>query len=207
MSKHKRLKAARRKQHNTTAKERDRQWKADCLSRREQYLLDAQRRELEGCNVKVAPPKSKDTIEQILDGVLSGNAITSAYGFGLASVLPQLWGPGGLNIYELANRRLPTIDTEGFTSDACSLKLSEDGVFDAFCEPGIPMARKPIKVGDPDEPHTEQCMARHTARCDEAARVEADMIAKGEEALAVYLHPTFMICTCDEPENEEHDAS
>lgn len=108
MSKHKRLKAARRKQHNATAKERDRQWKADCLSRREQYLLDVQRRELEGCNVKVDPPRSKDTIEQMLDGFLDGGKLPAG-----------LYHPDGtLDLFNIVKRvqslgGLAFIDTEG----------------------------------------------------------------------------------------------
>ena len=62
---------------------------------------------------------------------------------------------------------------------------------------------KDFKVGDPKAQHTEQCMARHRARSTEAGRIEAELLAKGEDALACYLYPTFMICTCDEPEDED----
>lgn len=186
-----RTKAARRKQHNATAKERDRQWKADCLSRREQYLADAQRRELEGVNVKAAPPRPKDTLEQILDGAISGSSTTFDLTRTLGVTLPLLWGAGGLDLFELAKRRVPLFDTEGEALTCLN-------------EPGMFVKPKDFKIADPNAPHTEQCKANHQQLVNEAFDAEQRLIAMGEEALAVYLYPTVRMCTC---ENETKGTS
>lgn len=113
MSKHNRRKAARRKQHNASAKERTREWKTKCLSRRDFQLAEMQRRELEGCNVKATPPRTELVLEQILDDAVYGNLITSNHVRMLGATLPHIWSSGCLDLLELVKHKLPLIDTEG----------------------------------------------------------------------------------------------
>lgn len=203
MSKATRLKAARRKQHNKSAKARAQEWKERCAVLRAEGEAARARRAAEAATeAKISEPlPPADPLARLLDGVLDGGKLPGS-----------LYHPDGtLDLLKITSRvhslgGVAFIDTEGFSSDTCSLKLGKDGVLDAFCEPGMPMARKDFKVGDPKAQHTEQCMARHMARYTEAGRIEAELLAKGEEALACYLYPTFMICTCDEPEDEDGSA-
>lgn len=213
MSKATRLKAVRRKQHNKTAKVRAREWKERCAVIRAEGEAARARRMAEAAAKPtiVEDSKPNDLFTETMTAIFGSAGIASGISHhlpglvsGLRTALPEIWNPNGtLDIHALANRKLPLIDTEGFSSDTCSLKLGKDGVLDAFCEPSISMARKDFKVGDPKAHHTEQCMGRHRARYTEAGRIEAELLAKGEDALACYLYPTFMICTCDEPEDED----
>lgn len=96
-----RRKHAQRKQHNATAKERDREWKAKCLSRRDLHLAEMQRRELEGCNVKTEPPRTRSVLEQLIDNKIlgtpmlnTGKWVSGADFIDGPTVFPR---PGGFN--------------------------------------------------------------------------------------------------------------
>lgn len=190
MSKHKKALAARRKQHNKSAKARHAVWAAEQQSRRERWLEEKARREAEAANVKSAPPKSRQIIEDELDALLMGSS----------SNIPwmRFLSTAGISNIERLKQLVPEVDIEA--AYPRTPKEAEEAI---TCKPGMQLPRKNFKVGDPKAQHTDQCMARHMARCTEASRVEADLLAKGEEALACYLYPTFMICTCDEPEDED----
>ena len=203
MSKATRLKAARRKQHNKTAKARAQEWKERCaVLRAEGEAARARRAAETATETKISEPlPPTDPLARLFDGVLDGGKLPGS-----------LYHPDGtLDLLKITSRvhslgGLAFIDTENSVFGSSIISKGSDGLFDAICEPGMPMARKDFKIGDPKAKHTEQCMARHMARYTEAGRIEAELLAKGEEALACYLYPSFMICTCDEPEDEDGSA-
>ncbi|QXO10252.1 hypothetical protein pEaSNUABM37_00293 [Erwinia phage pEa_SNUABM_37] len=211
MSKHKRRKAAQRKQHNVTAKDRAREWQERLLKSRTQAEVERALRAAETKEVKISEPlPPTDPLSMLLDGVLDGGRVRSA-----SQLLPGLYNPDGtLDLLKIATRfqslgGVSFIDTEGSLFGHSETTRDKDGVWTTVCEPGMQMARKDIKVGNPNDKHTEQCMARHMARVNEAGEAQTKLLEAGEEALACYLLPVLMVCTCDqvdEPENED-DAS
>lgn len=178
MNKATRLKAARRKQHNKSAKARALEWTARCAVMRQEGEAARARRVAEAtATANISEPLPPvDPLAKLLEGYLDGSQVMitnpSQDAHNLMQILPTLWrADGTLDVLELAKRKLPVIDTEGI---------------------------RPFKLGNPRDKHTVQCMARHHARVAEAVQAEADLLAKGEEALACYLLPVLMACTCDE---------
>lgn len=109
MSKHKRLKAARRKQHNTTAKVRAREWAEQCAARRQK--ADEIRAQIlaTASELKISEPlPPTDPLSKLLDGFLDGGKLPAG-----------LYHPDGtLDIFKIATRvkslgGLAFIDTEG----------------------------------------------------------------------------------------------
>ena len=109
MSKATRLKAARRKQHNKTAKVRAREWAEQCAARRQK--ADEIRAQIlaAASELKISEPlPPADPLSQMLDGCLDGGKLPAG-----------LYYPDGtLNLYNIAQRvrhlgGVAFIDTEG----------------------------------------------------------------------------------------------
>jgi hypothetical protein len=197
MSKATRLKAARRKQHNKTAKVRAREW----AEKQEQWRLEneaarAKRAAEAATEAKFSEPlPPPDPLSKLLGHYLDGSLTP-------AGLLGQRSGLDVLDIARTVQQigGISFVDTEG--------SLGSDGVWNFVHEPGIKPSLettlKDVKVADPNQYHTEQCKANHRERVIEASRIESELLAKGEEGLAVYLRPTITLCTCDnKPEDED----
>lgn len=109
MSKYKRLKAARRKQHNTTAKVRAREWVEQCAARRQK--ADEIRAQVlaTASELKISEPlPPTDPLSKLLDGFLDGGELPAG-----------LYHPDGtLDLFSIVQRvqrlgGVSFIDTEG----------------------------------------------------------------------------------------------
>lgn len=117
MKKHKRLKAAKRKQHNTTAKTRHQEWLERCRIRDLEWeqikLTDRLKRELTQETVEPALPI--DPLARMLDSYLDGGKLpdTSGLVMELCSQMPDLWKPNGiLDLCAVASRSVSMMEKE-----------------------------------------------------------------------------------------------
>lgn len=119
MKKHKRLKAAKRKQHNTTAKVRHQEWLERCRIRDLEWeTTKAERLAKAQADPKpVEPYIPTDPLLRLFDSYLDGSVAPGSSELlqSLRATLPHLWRPDGLlDVYALANHSKSLIDTEGF---------------------------------------------------------------------------------------------
>lgn len=117
MKKHKRIKTAKRKQHNATAKTRHQEWLERCRIRDLEWeqikLTDRLKRELTQETVEPALPI--DPLARMLDNYLDGSAVpaTSDLLLTLQATLPHLWRPNGsLDLYSVASRSVSMMEKE-----------------------------------------------------------------------------------------------
>lgn len=103
MSKHKRLKAAKRKQHNKSAKARNLEWLSYCSTRRQQAEAQRSQRAAEALANPIVSSPPADPMSLLLDGFVDGGTLPTN----------ALLGNGFVGIFNVVhNAVLPHIDTE-----------------------------------------------------------------------------------------------
>lgn len=103
MSKHKRLKTARRKQHNKSAKARNLEWLSYCSMRRQQAEAQRAQREAEALANPIVNSPPADPMSLLLDSFVDGGTLPAN----------SLLTNGFVGIFNVVhNAVLPRTDTE-----------------------------------------------------------------------------------------------